>query len=78
MHMFLVIKGDRADAMRAARLRKVELTIEGYSAHNNETYCHALMGDEPKIIAWYCEDRGIASPAQRGDCLWYATREAKP
>ena len=74
-HMFLIIKGNRSDAETQARLRGIDLTVDAESDNSNETYCYCSMIDRPKIIDWYCEDRGIAKVAQRGECLWYAERE---
>lgn len=69
--MFLVVKGNRADAELQGRKRGISLEIDGESDTYNATYCYAPMIDRPKIIDWYCEDRGIAKLAQRGECLWY-------
>lgn len=73
--MFFIVKGNRSDAELQARLRNVSIEIDAESDNTNETYCYAPLIDRPKIIDWYCEDRGIAKIAERGECLWYTERE---
>ena len=75
--MFLVIKGNTADAQLQARLRSIDLLVDSESDNHNEVYCYAPLSDRGKIIAWYAEDQGIAKLAERGECLWYAERKVK-
>lgn len=72
--MFMVIKGNTSDAIAQARRRGIDISVDGESDNHNETYAYAPMIDRPKIVDWYCEDRGIAKVAQRGELLWYAER----
>ena len=74
MRMFVVVKGTEADAMREARQRGISLEVDGASSTGQEVYCYAPMIDRPKIVDWYCEDRGIAKTAQAGECLWYTDK----
>ena len=75
MKMFLVIKGNAAQAEAEARRRGIELEVDAISNNGREVYAYAAMIHRPRIIEWYCEDRGIAKVAQPGECLWYSQRE---
>jgi hypothetical protein len=75
MRMFLIVKGNRSYAEFQAHRRGIAIEIDAESDDGNETYCYAPMIDRPKIVEWYCEDRGIARVALRGECLWYSERD---
>jgi hypothetical protein len=75
--MFFIVKGDRSDAETQGKLRNINLKVNSESGIVYETYCFAPIIDHPKIVAWYCEGKGINKKAQPGDLLWYTYVEAK-
>lgn len=72
--IFIIIKGQAADAERAAQTRGIEMTVTGESSNWAETYCEAPMSERAKVIEWYASE-GIAKAAEIGEIIWYAYRD---
>ena len=73
--IFIVVKGQEADAIRAGEENDLELTILAMSDNFTETYCEAPMTDQAKVISWYAKDAGWGGTFDVGSCLWYAYRD---
>lgn len=74
--IFLIVKGSRADAERAAHDRSIPFDFDCETAWG-ETHGRTQSTYWIQVAEWFLADRGPA-PFPPGSLLFYRTKEEKP